>query len=103
MALFINVGNIRAKKNYKERVETRASDHHTLYRFSEENTKWLAEHFLGEYFETRGGALSSLQKMKIFLRYMSDPGFQSGVGEDVGVDQTTVSRTVKYVCILNTK
>jgi hypothetical protein len=32
--------------------------------------------------------------MKIFLRYMGDPGFQSGVAEDLGVHHTTVSKVI---------
>ncbi|KAJ4433356.1 hypothetical protein ANN_15615 [Periplaneta americana] len=44
--------------------------------------------------ERRGGALSSEMKMKIFLRYMADPGFQSGIAEEMGIHQTTVSKTV---------
>jgi hypothetical protein len=32
--------------------------------------------------------------MKIFLRYVSDLGFQSGVAEDVGVHQTTVPKVI---------
>ncbi|XP_017480699.1 PREDICTED: putative nuclease HARBI1 [Rhagoletis zephyria] len=32
--------------------------------------------------------------MQTFLRYIGDPGFQVGVSEDVGIHQTTVSRTV---------
>ena len=35
--------------------------------------------------------------MEICLRYFSDPGFQNGASEIVGVSQPTVSRTVKYV------
>lgn len=58
--------------------------------------QWLAEYFLPEYEETHSGALSNLNKMKIFLRYMGDPGFQVGVGEDIGVDQATVSRTIWF-------
>jgi energy-converting hydrogenase Eha subunit A len=41
-----------------------------------------------------GGALTNEQKMKIFLRYICDPGFQSGVAEDIGVHQTTVSKVI---------
>lgn len=36
-------------------------------------------------------------KMEIFLRYLSDPGFQTGVGYDIGVDQSTVSKTFSEV------
>ncbi|KAG5897320.1 hypothetical protein JTB14_022059 [Gonioctena quinquepunctata] len=48
--------------------------------------------------ETRGGALNAYTKMKIYLRYMADPGFQIGVAEDIGVCQATVSNAVRYVC-----
>jgi uncharacterized membrane protein required for colicin V production len=80
-----------------------------LYRFRDENVQWIAEHFLGnEDEETRGGALSSLMKMKILLRYVADSGiknniiqnlinsvnrfigFQSGVAELMGVSQLTI-------------
>lgn len=33
----------------------------------------------------------------MLLRYLADPGFQSGVGEVLGIDQSTVSKTVKDV------
>ncbi|XP_062553045.1 putative nuclease HARBI1 isoform X2 [Armigeres subalbatus] len=36
--------------------------------------------------------------MKIFLRYVGDPGFQVGVGEDIGVHQSTVCKTIWRVC-----
>lgn len=99
MAAFLNVGVVRAAKDYKARVTTRDSDYKSLFRFEKESVEWLAYHFLGENTEHRGGALTSEQTMKVFLRYMADPGFQTGVGEDVGVDQTTVSRTVHEVLI----
>ncbi|XP_063921462.1 putative nuclease HARBI1 [Zophobas morio] len=35
--------------------------------------------------------------MKIFLRYAADPGFQTGVAEDIGVSQPAVSYTIKCV------
>ncbi|XP_054278725.1 putative nuclease HARBI1 [Macrosteles quadrilineatus] len=35
--------------------------------------------------------------MKICLRYLADPGFQKGVGEELGVDQSTVSPVVSSV------
>ena len=36
--------------------------------------------------------------MEVFLRHIGDPGFQVGVGEDIGIHQTTVSKTfiLKY-------
>jgi len=97
---FLNVGNVRMGKDYKPRVETRDVDYHSLYRFEKENVIWIADHFLGQEEETRGGCLSSLARMKTFLRYMGDPGFQVGVGEDIGIDQTTVSKTIHLVIIL---
>ena len=36
-------------------------------------------------YETKGGALSNKQRMEVFLRHVGDPGFQTGVGEDMGI------------------
>ncbi|CAB0003864.1 unnamed protein product, partial [Nesidiocoris tenuis] len=94
MAAFMQV---RSAKVYKERRSCRVSEFKKLFRFEEENVKWISDHFLGPEIETRGGALSPEHKMKTFLRYLADPGFQVGVGEDVGVHQSTVSRTVEFV------
>lgn len=58
--------------------------------------EWLAD-FLRDEFESRGGALRATAKIRIFLRYVGDPGFQSGVAEDIGVHQTTVYLTVATV------
>ncbi|XP_055628999.1 putative nuclease HARBI1 [Toxorhynchites rutilus septentrionalis] len=69
-----------------------------LYRFSRENVDHLAQFFLGNDNETRGGALGDIQRMKCFLRYLGDPGFQVGVGEDLGIHQTTVCKTIWAVC-----
>jgi hypothetical protein len=90
----------RPVKLYKERRETHDRDFKRLYRFEHDNVKWLATHFqqkARESTETRGGALTPFQQMKVFLRYVSDPGFQSGVGEDIGIDQSTVSKVVNNV------
>ena len=38
--------------------------------------------------ETRGGALSTKQRLEAFLRYAAGPGFQVGVGEDLAIDQS---------------
>ena len=79
------------RKVYKERRDQNDEDYRTLFRFNIENiVQWLTNHFLNENNETRGGALTNEQRMKIFLRYLSDPGFQSGVAEAIGVDQSTV-------------
>lgn len=94
MAAFMNV---RARKYYPERTSGRSEDFHRLYRFTEENVEWLAEYFLGEMEETRGGALDYKKQMQIFLRFLSDPGFQIGIGKEEGVHRSTVSKTITYV------
>jgi hypothetical protein len=33
----------------------------------------------------------------VFLRYVCDLGFQTGVGVDVGIQQSTVSRTIVFL------
>lgn len=91
------VVHLRKVKYYKPRSSPQVSDFKSLFRFEEENLEWLANNFLGANTESRGGALSSLQKMKICLRYLADPGFQKGIGEELGVEQSTVSRTVSNV------
>ncbi|CAH2017008.1 unnamed protein product [Acanthoscelides obtectus] len=57
---------------------------------------FITYYFLPETNETRGGALSR-KYIEIFLRYISDPGFQSGVANDFGIERTTVCKTVDYV------
>ena len=70
----------------------------TQFRFDEVSVVWMADHFLGpDTNEHRGGALSNKKKFEIALRYFSDPGFQAGVSEVVGVSQPSVSRSNKYV------
>nr|CAH7760669.1 unnamed protein product [Callosobruchus chinensis] len=88
---------LRGRKTCKVRREDPEIDFKKLFRFTPESVSWLSEHFLGNGEETRGGALDSRTPMKIFLRYVADPGFQTGVAEDIGVSQWTVSLTVKHV------
>lgn len=67
----------RAKKVYrKRRFEEDDRNFRKLYRFSPENIDFLVDNFMPAYYETRGGALPNKTKMKIFLRYIGDPGFQ---------------------------
>ena len=64
-----------------------------------ENVAWMSEYFLGENTETRGGALSNKQRMDVFLPHVGDPGFQTGVGEEMGIHQSTVLfRLPKMIC-----
>jgi hypothetical protein len=76
MADFVHARNV---KRYKIRHEPLNTDFKKLYRFDRDNVHALAVYFLGrDHVETRGGALSAEQKMRIFLRYVADPGFQAG-------------------------
>ncbi|KAJ8970281.1 hypothetical protein NQ314_001311 [Rhamnusium bicolor] len=78
--------HLHKRKYYKPRRTPRESDFKTLFRFEEENVVWLADHFLGADPEIRGAALSPVQKMKLFLRYCVNSGFQSGIPEELGWD-----------------
>lgn len=66
----------RAAKVYKNRREDpRDQDYVKLFRFNPESVAWLATHFFGiDSGETRGSAIDHITKMKIFLRYIGDPG-----------------------------
>lgn len=92
--------NIRKPKIYN----VRRSGHHVhdykrLFRFDEDNVHWIVQNvLLDNNVETRGGALSTKQRLEAFLRYVADPGFQVGVGEDLGIDQSSVCRSVHYIC-----
>lgn len=86
----------RPKKIYVARRNTEERNCRSLYRFKSENIIWIAK-FLPENHERRGGAISNETKMKTFLRYLADPGFQTGVAEDLGIHQTTVSLTFSHV------
>lgn len=94
MAAFMH---LRAPKRYENRVSVDRLRCKELLRFESESVHFLKDYFLTERNETRGGALSARMKMEIFLRYLSDPGFQTGVGYDIGVDQSTVSKTFSEV------
>ena len=83
----------RKQKENKPRKLQSMDIYRSLFKFHDENVAWMSEYFLDENTETRGGALSNKQRMEVFLRHVGDPGFQSGVGEDMRVHQSTVSRT----------
>lgn len=69
MAVFMHV---RGRKTYHERRQIGKCKQ--LLRFDDVNVDFLASEFLPDQEETRGGALSSRQKMEILLRYLADPG-----------------------------
>lgn len=86
MVITTFLNNIRAVKRYKRRVETSPNDFRQLFGFNEANVHWLANHFFGEENnEKRGGALSPFHKMKVFLRYVADVGYQNSVTEITGI------------------
>ncbi|KAG8314459.1 hypothetical protein J6590_092551 [Homalodisca vitripennis] len=94
MAEFLN---FRAVKLYRVRRDSLEQDYRALCRFNKIYVEWICDNFLGENFERRGGALPNLDRMRTFLRYVGDPGFQSVVAEDVGIDRTTVTKTISDV------
>ncbi|KAK9753041.1 hypothetical protein QE152_g3766 [Popillia japonica] len=82
----------------KRRKVTDNRDYKVLYRFTKENVEWITHYFYGDdNLDTRGGAVSNEIKMKRFLRYVGDPDFQSGIGEDLGIHQSTVSKIITEV------
>ena len=91
MAEFMHV---RKQKEYAVRRETRNCKE--LLRFESESVDFLAAEFLNET-DTRGGALSRRKQMEIFLHFVADPGFQSGIAEDVGVHRSTACKSISYV------
>lgn len=58
---------------------------------------WPTDRFLSTNEEFRRGALSSVHRMKVFLSYINDPGYQKCIGAKLGVSQATVSRAVNAV------
>ena len=97
---------IRATKNYKQKLDRdQLTDtaYRQLFRFEKDHVKWMAEYFLNDSGETRGGALNIIEKMEITLRYLADPGFQTSVAQIMGVSQPTVLTVciiyVVYYCV----
>ena len=83
----------RKPREIRTRRVCREGDTKTLFRFEPENVEWLVRTFLGNApDETRGAATTKLEQMKSCLRYLASPDFQVGVGEDLGIDQSVVSR-----------
>lgn len=85
-------------KVYKKRMDRtiiKEKTYHQLFRFEKHNVAYLADTFLRPHRETRGGCLSSIQRMEITLRYLSDPGYQTSVAQMTGVTQSTVSKVIK--------
>lgn len=94
MAAFLN---LRREKQYRNRQNIPQNHSKQLLRFESDSVDFITNYFFEENAENRGGALSSRKKIEIFLRYVSDPGFQSGVALDVGVERSTVCKTFSNV------
>ncbi|CAH1969398.1 unnamed protein product [Acanthoscelides obtectus] len=88
---------LREGKTYRKRRNVSPSQSKRLLRFDSESVDFLCSEFLPENNERRGGALSARTKMEICLRYLGDPGFQSGVAEDYGIHRTTACKTISWV------
>jgi hypothetical protein len=107
----------RNRKFYKERKDNTITreDDVNLFHFRNESVQWITDFLGNDDEETRGGALSSVMKIKILLRYVADPGiknkiiqrvinsvklfigFQIGVAELMEVSLPIVSNVVKFV------
>ena len=95
MAEFMRV---RKTKVYKlQRSHKYVHEYKRLFRFQEHHVKWIAENLIDDSAETRGGALPTKVRLEAFPRYVADPGFQIGVGEDMGIDQSSACRSIHYV------
>uniref|UniRef100_A0A034WLC4 Uncharacterized protein n=1 Tax=Bactrocera dorsalis TaxID=27457 RepID=A0A034WLC4_BACDO len=78
----------RNPKVYQQRKTSLASEDKKLYRFDDSSICWLANYLFEESEETRGGALSNVDKIRLYLRFCADPGFQNGIATDIGVHQS---------------
>lgn len=93
MAEFMRV---RQRKIYNVRRDIEERDCKSLLRFESRSVDFLAAEFLEET-DSRGGAISRRQQMEVFLRFVGDPGFQSGAAQDLGVHRSTANKTISYV------
>jgi hypothetical protein len=71
----------RNPKFYKQRKDNTIAreDDIKLFHFRNESVQWIADFLGNDDEETRGGALSSVMKIKILLRYMTDPGIKNKI------------------------
>lgn len=56
---------------------------------------WLTN-FCQESMETKGG-ICHQEENGSFLRLVTHPVFQSGIGEDMGIHRTTACKTINYI------
>ncbi|KAK9876865.1 hypothetical protein WA026_015098 [Henosepilachna vigintioctopunctata] len=86
---------IRQRKIYSVRYAINERNCRELLRFNSESVDFLAAQFHEES-DTHGGGISRRQQIEIFLMFVDNPGFQSGVAQDVGVHRTTTKKTIRY-------
>jgi hypothetical protein len=69
----------RNRKFYKERKDNtiKREDDVKLSHFRNESVQWIADFLGNDDAETPGGALSSVMKIKILLRYVADPSIKN--------------------------
>jgi hypothetical protein len=69
----------RNRKFYKERKDNTITkeDDVKLFHFRNKSVQWIADFVGNDDEETRGGALSSVMKIKILLRYVADPSIKN--------------------------
>ncbi|KAF5283566.1 hypothetical protein FQR65_LT13832 [Abscondita terminalis] len=84
------------------RRESRDIDYLILYRFNRNNIEWLAQHFLEHEFESRSDALTTTERMRIFLRYAVDPRFQSDVDLQTELFEVLIWRLAGRTLLENT-
>lgn len=52
--------------------------------------------FFGEYPESRGKTLTTIQWMIMLLRFLGNLGYQNDITEDIVVSRGTVAKTVPF-------
>jgi hypothetical protein len=71
----------RNRKFYEERKDNTITreDDVKLFHFRHKSVQWIADFVGNDDEETRGGALSSVMKIKILLQYVADPGIKNKI------------------------
>lgn len=88
--------NLRGLKHYRDRQNINRDLSKRLLQFERDSTDFITTYFLNENTDARGGRLTARKKLEIFLRYVSDPGYQNGVN-DIRVKRSTISKTFSSV------
>ena len=84
-------------KYYEDRWNISPDLSKRLLWFKSKNVNFITTYFLNENTDARGGGLMARKKMEIFLRYVSDSGYQSGVANNIGMERRIVSKTFSSI------